>query len=96
MMLATEMTRPSEAHVPIRTCVGCRQLRPQAELLRCVIDVDGTIRIDRHAPGRGAWLCGAGCIEPARRRKAFDRAWRTIVPTSSIDRFTDELTRHMN
>jgi predicted RNA-binding protein YlxR (DUF448 family) len=91
-----EMTRPSDTHVPIRTCIGCRQRRPQAELLRCVLDAHGVVRVDRHAPGRGAWLCGAGCIEPARRRKAFDRAWRTAVPASSIERLTDELTRHMN
>ena len=90
------MTRPSDPHIPIRTCIGCRQRRPQAELLRCVIDADAVVRIDRHAPGRGAWLCGSGCIEPARRRKAFDRAWRTAVPAAAIEQLADEMTEHMN
>jgi predicted RNA-binding protein YlxR (DUF448 family) len=91
-----EMSRLGDDHVPIRTCVGCRQRRPQGELLRCVIDAAGVARVDRRAPGRGAWLCGPGCIEPARRHKAFDRAWRTAVPASAIDRLIDELTKNMN
>jgi hypothetical protein len=94
--VTTEMPRPSDQNTPIRTCIGCRQRRPQAELLRCVLDADGVVHLDRHAPGRGAWLCGPGCIEPARRRRAFDRAWRTKVPTASIDRLATELTDQTN
>uniref|UniRef100_UPI00345CDB5F YlxR family protein n=1 Tax=Ilumatobacter sp. TaxID=1967498 RepID=UPI00345CDB5F len=52
---------------PIRTCIGCRVRRPQSELLRCVFAADGSVQVCRTAPGRGAWLCGAGCVEPARR-----------------------------
>lgn len=90
------MARPSDPHVPIRTCVGCRQRRPQAELLRCVLGADGVVRVDRVAPGRGAWVCGPACIEPARRRRAFDRAWRTVVPAGAIERLADELTSPKN
>jgi len=60
-------------------------------LVRCVLDDDGSIRVDRRAPGRGAWLCGSGCVEPARRKRAFDRAWRTTVRPEAVD----ELTGHL-
>ncbi|WP_367281843.1 DUF448 domain-containing protein [Ilumatobacter sp.] len=46
----------------------------------------------RTAPGRGAWLCGAGCVEPARRRRAFDRAFRRPVAPAAIDALAEHLT----
>ena len=85
------MTQPGDTPVPIRTCIGCRQRHPQTRLVRCVVDDAGEIRVDRHAPGRGAWLCGSGCIEPARRKRAFDRAWRTTVLPESIARLGERL-----
>jgi predicted RNA-binding protein YlxR (DUF448 family) len=60
-------------------------------LVRCVLDADGSIRVDRRAPGRGAWLCGTGCVEPARRKRAFDRAWRTTVRPEAIEELTIQL-----
>ena len=86
------MSRPGDADEPIRTCIGCRERRPQAQLVRLVLDASGEIRVDRHGPGRGAWLCGSSCFEPARRRRAFDRAWRTQVSSDAIDRLRAHLT----
>jgi predicted RNA-binding protein YlxR (DUF448 family) len=51
-----------------------------------VLDASGEISVDRRAPGRGAWLCGPECVEPARRKRAFDRAWRTDVSPEAIAR----------
>lgn len=85
------MLQPNESHVPIRTCIGCRKRRPQIELFRCVVDADGSVRIDRSATGRGAWLCGPECVEPARRRKAFNRAWGTSVRPDTIDGLTADM-----
>lgn len=86
------MSRPGDAGEPIRTCIGCRERRPQAQLVRLVLDASGDIRVDRHAPGRGAWLCGAACLEPARRRRAFDHAWRTTVAPEAVERLRAHLT----
>ena len=88
-----EMTPPNDPAGPIRTCIGCRAQRPQAELVRCVLDAAGRARVDRHGPGRGAWLCGPGCLEQALRRRAFERAWRRTgrLPSSTFDVLADEL-----
>ncbi len=55
---------------PERTCVGCRRVRPKPELTRIVRLEDGTVAIDRSgiAPGRGAYVCGLGCLDRARGR----------------------------
>jgi hypothetical protein len=85
------MTLPGDVHVPIRTCIGCRRQHPQTRLVRCVLDADGSIRVDRRAPGRGAWLCGPECVEPARRKRAFDRAWRATVRPGAIEQLSARL-----
>ena len=46
-------------HVPIRTCVGCRQERPKREMVRVVRTAEGSVVLDptgRRA-GRGAYIC---------------------------------------
>jgi predicted RNA-binding protein YlxR (DUF448 family) len=38
------------------------------------------------APGRGAYLCGAGCLKAAAKRKAFQRAFRGKVQSLELTR----------
>ena len=76
---------------PLRTCIGCRAIRPQTDLLRCTIGDAGRIVVDRRAPGRGAWLCGPACLDEAARRGRFERAWRQRVDPAAIDRLRSEL-----
>jgi len=49
----------SPKHIPQRTCVQCRKVRPKRELVRVVRSPQGTIEIDEKgkAAGRGAYLC---------------------------------------
>jgi predicted RNA-binding protein YlxR (DUF448 family) len=73
--------------VPVRTCVGCRQRQPQAQLLRVVLTPAGQAAVSRTAPGRGAWLCAplGACLDVAQRRRGFERAWRQPVPPGALD-----------
>ena len=74
---------PSGAHVPIRTCIGCRIRLAAAELLRVVVVPGPSVVPDpRHrAPGRGAWLHrDVGCVDLAERRRAFGRALKVSGP----------------
>jgi predicted RNA-binding protein YlxR (DUF448 family) len=49
----------SRKHVPLRTCVGCRQVHPKREMVRIVRTPDGGVEIDERGKksGRGAYLC---------------------------------------
>jgi uncharacterized protein len=89
---------PSTAAVgPVRTCVGCRQAGAVATLVRVVRRTDGTLVIDRTAPGRGAWLCRDGqletprtvCVVQADRRGGFSRAFRAQVVQGSVATLVD-------
>jgi uncharacterized protein len=46
-------------HVPTRTCLGCRQRRPQGDLVRLVRGEDGVVAVDvgGKGAGRGAYVC---------------------------------------
>lgn len=73
---------PDLANVPTRTCIGCRSLDQQSQLLRFVrIDSGPTSQVvpdlGRDSGGRGAWLHGRmSCMQRALDRKAFNRAFR--------------------
>ena len=71
-------TSDTRLAAPLRTCIGCRQQRPQSQLVRCVVGPEGAT-VSRTAAGRGAWLCSTVCFHTAGRRKAFDRAWKQTV-----------------
>jgi predicted RNA-binding protein YlxR (DUF448 family) len=71
---------------PQRTCVGCRRVAGQDELVRIVSGEDGTVRAGRTRPGRGAWLCADSpvCLQLAVRRRALPRALRTSVDAEAV------------
>ena len=68
-----------EKKVPMRMCVGCREMKPKRELLRVVRSPEGEISIDvtGRKPGRGAYVCrSAECLKTALKQKQLERAFR--------------------
>jgi predicted RNA-binding protein YlxR (DUF448 family) len=51
---------------------------------RLAVASDGRLDAGRDAPGRGAWVCDAGCFDLAVRRHAFERALRRSLSKSEI------------
>ena len=71
--------------IPMRMCVGCREMKPKMELLRVVNPQDGDARIDRSgkAAGRGAYVCdNIECLKKAEKIRALDRALDTKIEES--------------
>ena len=63
--------------IPMRMCVGCREMKPKMHLLRVVKPQEGEAHIDRtgKAPGRGAYVCDQlECLRRAQKSKALERA----------------------
>ncbi len=59
-MRVTSKTKTISAkHIPLRTCISCRQVKEKRELIRLVHNPDGNIEIDISGKkaGRGAYLC---------------------------------------
>jgi predicted RNA-binding protein YlxR (DUF448 family) len=69
-------------HVPLRTCIACRQQRPKRELIRVVRTPEGTIEVDPKGKrsGRGAYLCyDPQCWDAALERGSLGRALKCSV-----------------
>lgn len=67
-----------EKKVPMRMCVGCREMKPKKELLRVVKAPDGAVSIDitGRKPGRGAYVChSAECLKKAIKQRQLERAF---------------------
>jgi len=67
---------------PLRSCLGCREVRPKDELLRFVLDPEGTLfpDISRKLPGRGSYTCfNRACLAAAVKRKQFNRSFKGEV-----------------
>lgn len=68
--------------VPMRMCVGCREMKPKAELIRVVRTPEGTILVDRRGKvsGRGAYVCpGGDCFSKARKSRALERQLESAI-----------------
>ncbi len=68
--------------IPMRMCLGCREMKPKKELMRVVRSPEGVISFDPvgKAPGRGAYVCpSAECLAKAIKSKALDRQLECAV-----------------
>ena len=70
--------------IPMRQCLGCREMKPKKELIRVVRPPDGgTVFLDfkGKANGRGAYVCpNPACLKKAMKSRALERALETAVP----------------
>ncbi|MDI9484234.1 MAG: YlxR family protein [Bacillota bacterium] len=69
-------------HVPMRTCVGCRETRPKRDLVRVVREPDGKVGLDLTGKrsGRGVYICAREeCLEKARKGRQLERSLEVSV-----------------
>ncbi len=81
-------------HVPQRSCVVCREVRPKPELNRLVIGPDGKLAHDASgkAPGRGTYVC-TGCLGREIRRQRLEQVLRGKVDAADLARVREELKK---
>ena len=79
--------------MPLRMCLGCREMKPKSELTRVVKSPDEKISIDLTGkkPGRGAYVCrNEDCFKRIVKSNAFSRAFKTKVPDEVIQMINDK------
>ncbi len=82
--------------VPVRMCLGCREMRPKKELIRVVRTPAGTVEIDPSGkrPGRGAYVCSNGaCIDRAVETRRLEKALKKGVLPETIQDLRREIER---
>ncbi len=81
--------------IPMRMCVGCREMKPKKELLRAVRSPEGTVSLDTTGkkPGRGAYCCyNAECLRRALKQGQLDRQLEVKLSPE----INEQLTQTMN
>lgn len=74
--------------IPMRMCVGCKNMYEKSSLARMVRGEDGSILFDPSAkmPGRGVYICkNTECIKRAEKSRALQRAFGTELPDSFFE-----------
>ena len=82
--------------IPMRMCVGCRQMKPKKELLRVVRSPEGEVSLDPTGkkPGRGAYGCySADCLKRALKQGQLDRQLEVKLTPEVNQGLTDTMNR---
>ena len=80
--------------IPMRMCVGCREMKEKRSLLRIVKSPEGAISFDRvgKAPGRGAYVCKSkACLERAVKARQLERALETRIDEAVFAQLMEEI-----
>ena len=80
--------------IPMRQCVGCREMKMKKELIRVVRSPEGELSLDfkGKAPGRGAYLCpDPECLKKAIKSRALERAFSCQIPQEVYDALTERM-----
>jgi|SRR6185312_11636122 len=79
----TKAAKPKKTkHLPLRTCISCRENKSKRELLRVVRTPDGHVAIDATGKksGRGAYLCARlSCWELAMKKKRLEQEFKVTI-----------------
>ncbi len=83
--------------IPLRMCVGCREMKPKQELMRIVRNQTGEVRWDPvgKAPGRGAYVCKSeACFARAVKQKQLERALEQKIEPAVYEQLLEEIKAH--
>ncbi len=82
--------------IPLRQCLGCREMKPKRELIRVVRSPEGAISLDfkGKANGRGAYVCpNAQCLKKAVKARALERAFSCQIPQEVYEALNAQMER---
>jgi predicted RNA-binding protein YlxR (DUF448 family) len=80
--------------IPLRMCLGCKEMKPKKELIRVVKNNEGEINIDLvgKKPGRGAYICRSQeCLENAIKAKRLEKAFETVIDQEIYNNLKNQL-----
>ena len=80
--------------VPLRMCLGCREMKPKKDLIRVVKSPSDEISLDPigKKPGRGAYVCkDVECFKRIIKSNALARAFKMKIPEETIVELQNQL-----
>ena len=77
--------------IPMRMCVGCREMKEKKLLIRVVRSPEGEVSLDPGGKksGRGAYVCrNADCLKRAIKQKQLERQLDVTLPEETVQALT--------
>ena len=82
--------------IPMRMCVGCREMKETRQLIRIVRTPEGEAVLDSTGKksGRGAYVCRqADCLRRAVKQKQLERQLEITLTPEVIEAIAEEMSR---
>lgn len=79
--------------IPMRQCVGCKEMKSKKEMMRVLKTAEESIVIDMtgRKNGRGAYLCMTKeCLIKARKNKGLERSFKMSIPDEVYEKLEKE------
>ena len=86
----------TKSKIPMRQCIGCREMKSKKEMLRVLKTTEDEIVLDTTGKknGRGAYLCfSRECLEMAVKNHGLERSLKTAIPKEVYQSLTEEFER---
>lgn len=80
--------------IPLRQCIGCREMKMKTELVRVIKTPDNQICLDKtgRMNGRGAYIClNKDCYNKAVKSKGIERSLKVAIPEEIYEAIGKEL-----
>ena len=79
--------------IPMRQCVGCREMKSKKEMMRVLKTAENEIVLDVTGKlnGRGAYLCkDMNCLLMAEKSKGLERSFKMSIPAEVYEKLKEE------
>ena len=82
--------------VPMRKCVGCREMKSKKEMIRVIRTQEGEFLLDATGKknGRGAYICpDKECLNKAMKNKGLERSFKQSIPKEVYETLEKEMSQ---
>lgn len=86
----------TKTKIPMRQCIGCREMKSKKEMMRVLRTPEGEILLDTtgRKNGRGAYLCRSmECLNKAVKNQGIQRSLKTEIPKEVYDNLKKEFEK---
>lgn len=80
--------------IPMRQCIGCREMKDKREMIRVIKTPEDELVIDKtgRQNGRGAYLCpDIACFVKARKNHGLEHSLKMKIPPEIYESLEKEL-----
>lgn len=92
--LSMKKAMKTKSKIPMRQCVGCREMKSKKEMIRVLKTTEEEIILDTTGKknGRGAYVCFSGeCLEKAIKNHGLERSLKAAIPDTVYQNLMEEL-----